>query len=268
MEQVKNKVENWQIGSDIEFFLQDKETGKFVTAEGIIKGDKHDPYHFDKKNHFFATSLDCVLAEGNIPPAKNSYQFYRNVKKLINYINSTLPTNLQTVAKASVRMDEDQLQSETAKVAGCSVSYNCWDGSIISPNFDGSNLRPSGFHIHVGYDNPSRQTNLDLGKAYDLFINIPAVLIEPKSERKQSGYGQAGNIRHQRHGFEGRSLSSYFASDRTLIEWAFKNTKAAIDFVNSGANIDHLADIIQNTINTEDKKTARKLIKQFNIKMP
>lgn len=130
-------------------------------------------------------------------------------------------------------------------------------------------MRSAGFHIHVGYGNPSVETNILLGKACDLFLGLPAVLIEPKNERKAVGYGGAGNIRHQPHGGEYRTLSSYFSSNQKLIEWCFNQTKKAIDFVNEGkvSLIENRGDEIQNIINTEDKEGAEKLIKEFELEL-
>ena len=60
------------VGSDVEFFLQDRTTGEVVSAEGLVKGTKEEPFFFDPENSFFATSLDNVAYEGNIPPAKTA----------------------------------------------------------------------------------------------------------------------------------------------------------------------------------------------------
>lgn len=260
---------NHAIGSDVEFFLQDKETKEIVSAEGIIKGTKHEPFRFDPKNPFYATSLDNVLAEGNIPPAKTPAEFYKNVETLINFINSSIPGTLQTVSLPAARLDQKYLETDNAQIFGCDPSLNCWTEEIVQPQPSGDNLRSTGFHIHVGYDQPSVERNILLGKAMDLFLGIPSIILEPKNERKLVGYGCAGNIRHQRHGMEYRSLSGFFASSQSLIEWCFNNANEAVNFVNNYRieEIEDLADTIQNTINNEDIATARNLIDKFNIKI-
>ena len=263
------RVKNPKFGDDIEFFLKSKDNGEIVSAEGIIRGTKTDPYHFDDKNKFFATSLDNILAEGNIPPSTDPLEFYNNVNKLIQYINSIVPKELTTAALPSARLDVKYLQTDNAMIFGCDPSLNCWTLQEVRPQPSGDNLRSAGTHIHIGYDNINDDTNVLLARACDLYLGVPAVLKEPANERKQVGYGLAGNFRHQKHGVEYRSLSSHFSSSKDLIEWCFNNANEAIKFVNSGRSeeISSLGDMLQEIINTEDKVTAQFIIEQFNIPM-
>jgi len=263
------KINNLTLGSDIEYFLRDKKTKEVVSAEGIIRGTKDEPFKFVAGNKFFATSLDNVSAEGNIPPVKTAYEFYKNVAKLINYINATIPANLEAIAMPSARLDEKYLQTDNAKHFGCDPSWNCWTLEEIRPQPTGDNLRACGYHIHMGYDNPSEEANYALIKACDLFLGVPSILIEPENERKQVGYGCAGNMRHTQWGAEYRTLSSFFSSNKRLITWTFKNTKKAVDFVNNNRinEIEGLGDIIQQTINNSNRELAENLIKDFQINL-
>lgn len=262
-------ISNHKIGSDCETFLQDKNTEKIVTAEGIIRGTKKEPFHFDGIDPFYATSLDCVLAEFNIPPCKTAGEFYAAIQKALRYIKSTIPSYLEPVALPAVRMDADQLISEIANEFGCDPSENCWTGATIRPQPTGSNLRSAGFHIHIGYDNPKYDTSRDLMKAMDLYLGIPSIMIEPTNERKSVGYGCAGNWREQKHGGEYRTLSSHFASSKELIEWSFRNTERAIKFINDGRieEINNLGNDIQFAINCEDKETAQYFIDKFELEV-
>ena len=264
-----NKINNFKVGSDIEFFLQDKETKEIVSAEGLIRGSKHDPFHFDPNNHFFATSLDNVMAEGNIPPAQTPFEFYQSVEVLRKFINSEIPQNLETVSLPSARLDEKYLQTENARLFGCDPSFNCWTHEMVHPQPKEDNIRSTGFHVHIGYENPSEEANVDLARAMDLYLGVPAVLMEPINERKKVGYGCAGNYRHQKHGMEYRSLSGYFANDQKLTEWCFRAATKAVEFVNAGRvnELDGLAERIQNTINNEDKEAAKQLIENFNLEL-
>ena len=262
-------INNPTIGSDIEFFLQHKETKEFVSAEGLIQGTKYDPYQFDPKNPWFMTSLDNTSAEGNIPPAKTAHEFFKSVEKLRAYINSTIPKDLTTTCIPSVRFNEKYLQTENAKIFGCESSINCWTLEDVKPEPTGDNLRAIGKHIHVGYENPSEESNYNIAKAMDLFLGVPAVLIEPDNERKAVGYGCAGNMRHKSYGMEYRVLSSHFASSKDLIKYSFKNTMKAIKFINSGKmnTISFRGKEIQEIINNNDKKGAIALCKEFKISL-
>ena len=119
----------------------------------------------------------------------------------------------------------------------------------------------------MGYNEPTRKTNREIVKAFDLFLGVPSILIEPTNERKSTGYGCAGNYRNKPYGLEFRTLSSYFMSSEELVNWVLNNANKAIDFVNQGQNIDELAEVIQNTINNEDKEMAKRLINDFNLEL-
>lgn len=262
-------VKNWMIGADIEVFLQDKKTKEIVSAEGIIKGTKHEPYKFDAENKYYATSLDNVMAEFCIPPAKSPYQFYRGVKTALKYINSTIPKNLETLASPAQRIDEKYLQTESAKLFGCELDFDAWTTYQNETPGAMTNLRSCGGHIHIGYEEPSNFISLMLMKAMDIFVGVASVLMEPDNERKNL-YGRAGAFRHKSYGVEYRTVSNYYLQSKELTKWAFDNTKAAIDFVNE-MKVGMLGyedqELIVSCINTADKDLARQLIEKFNVKL-
>lgn len=259
-----------KIGSDIEFALQDITTGEWVSAEGLIQGTKKNPFRFDPNNEHYATSLDNVLYEGNIPPAKSAFEFYQNVRTLQNFMQNQLPKNLKLRPIAAASFDEKYLNTPNAKVYGCEPSIDAWSEEIVQPKPNKSNIRAAGGHIHISYNNPHFQTSFNIVKAMDLFLGVPAVILEPANKRKSTGYGVAGNCRLSSWGVEYRSLSGYFFGQKRLIEWCFKNTKKAVNYLNL-EGIDELNKLrfeIQNTINFEDKLNAEKLINQFKINLP
>lgn len=266
---VREEVANYLVGSDVEFFLQKQDDGEIVSAEGIVQGTKTEPFKFDKDNPYFATSLDNVMAEGNIPPASTPGEFWKSVEKLRAYIDSTLPEGIQTVALPSARLDFKHLMTENAQTFGCDPSLNCWTDDEVIPEPTGDNVRSAGFHIHIGYDNPNDETNRKLARAMDLFLGVPSILLEPKNERKTVGYGHSGNYRNQKHGMEYRSLSSHFSGNEKLVQWCFNNAAKAVKFVNDGniEKIAHIGNVIQRVINTEDKEGAALLVKDFEIEL-
>lgn len=234
---MQQKIELLAIGSDIEFALLDKKTKEFVSAEGLIQGTKEEPFKFDPNNEHYATSLDNVLYEGNIPPATSSYEFYMYVRRLQKYMQSQLPENLKLVSVAAPKYNvEKYLSTLNAKTAGCAASINAWTAAYEHPQIGDTPYRGAGLHLHVSYKNAEPFLSLDLIKAMDLYLGVPAVLIEPENARKTTGYGKAGNCRLGKSypGVEYRSLSGYFSKNKKLLEWCFNNTKHAIDFINSG----------------------------------
>lgn len=267
MKEQKQLVSNFTLGLDVEFLLKDKETGEIISAEGLVKGTKDDPFRFDSKNPYYATSLDNVMAEGNIPPVKSPYQLFKAVQKLRDYIQSTMPENIEVLSIPSAKLEPKWLQTEHAQLAGCDVSFNAYTREPITATVSPEGYRGASYHIHIGYEEPSLDTNYMLGRAMDLFLGVPAVLLEPKNDRKKAGYGFAGNVRHQRHGLEYRTLSSYFSSNRKLIQWTYNNTKKAIDLVNEGnmQEVDNMGEMIETCINNENENVANFLIERFKI---
>jgi hypothetical protein len=261
-------IKNVTIGSDPEVFLRNKKTKEVVTAEGIIKGTKDNPYNFDEEDPFACTSLDCVLAEFNIAPAKTKAEFFRGMEKALNYINNIIPEDLEIAIIPAARLKEKYLKSETAQRFGCSSDLNSWTNTINEVPIPNGNLRSAGLHIAVGYDEPNEYANLMGVKAMDLFLSVPSIIQEPDNERKKL-YGKAGAFRHTIFGFEYRSLSNYILEDQNKLGWAYDQTQSAIDFVNKGLIylLDDEADIIISAINDKDEEKAKYLIDKFKIKL-
>lgn len=262
-------VDNPTIGADIEVFLRDKESQEIVSAEGIIKGSKYEPFHFDPENPYYATSLDNVMAEFCIPPAQTPYEFYKNVQYAIDYINKNIPANLETVALPAVRVHPRFLQTENAQLFGCEPDFNAWSELQNPTPTTGTNLRSCGGHIHIGYEMPRNVVNLMLVKAMDIFVGVPSILLEDDNERKAL-YGKAGAFREKKYGVEYRTISNYYLQSQGLTEWVVKNTLEAVEFVNNrgvmSLSEDRALDI-QNAINHNDKNLAREIVAQFNVKL-
>jgi hypothetical protein len=263
-------ISNVTIGADIEVFLQDRETAEIVTAEGIIRGTKENPFRFREGNPFFATSLDNVMAEFCIPPAKTGIEFHSSIREAIDYIESVIPRNLKTLALPSARIDGKYLLTENALLFGCDPDYNAWllGEMNVKPNATViPNLRSCGGHIHIGYNNPDENITMALIRAMDIFIGLPSILQEPDNERK-SLYGKAGAFRFKDYGGEYRTVSNYYINDKKTTEWAFDNTMEAIEFVNMEAPMDmKTAEAIQAAINFNNKELAQTLCTYFGVKL-
>jgi hypothetical protein len=265
----KKLVHNVTLGADIEVFLKNKETGEVVSAEGLIKGSKEFPFFFMDDNPFFATSLDNIMAEFCIPPAKNSADFRSSIETAIGYITDNIPKDLSVFAFPAARIDGKYLQTENAMLFGCHPDFDAWRNGSMNERPGGalSNLRSCGGHIHVGYDDPDMATNLQLIKAMDIFVGLPSVLQEPDNDRK-SLYGKAGAFRFKDYGVEYRTISNYYINSPELTHWAFDNTTNAVEFVNQDNKISRTeADGIQLAINKADKQLAEELCKYFGVKL-
>lgn len=258
---------NVTLGSDPELFVAN-EKGEIVTAEPYVKGTKSEPYRFDKDNQGFCTSLDNVMAEFTIPPVKDAKEMCTAIFHGINFINEMLPKGFKTIAQASAVLDEKHLESDSAKEFGCEPDYNVWERCINpKPQAVDTKLRTCGGHVHIGYANPNIEINEALVKACDIFLGLPSILLD-LDDRRREMYGKAGCFRMPAHGIEYRVLSNFWTKSEELITWVFNQTMLAVDFVNGDGVIDEKdADLIQQAINTSDKKLAEKLIEKYQYQL-
>jgi hypothetical protein len=265
----KRLVLNPTIGADIEVFLRDKISDEVVSAEGIIRGTKEEPFRFMKENHFYATSLDNVMAEFCIPPATTSDDFRIGIETALNYIHNTIPGNLSILAFPSAKVDGRWLETPNAQLFGCEPDYNAWYDGLVNdkPQAIDENLRSCGGHIHIGYDDSNPKVNMSLIKAMDIFIGLPSVIQEPDNERKLL-YGKAGAFRNKSYGTEYRTISNYYINSTELTKWVFDNTLHAIEFVNRESVInDEEGQAIRLAINKADKNLAETMCKYFGVKL-
>lgn len=261
-------IDNVLHGADIEFFVKDTTANEIISAEGLIPGTKKEPFIFDPAHKDFAISLDNILAEICIPPARNKQEFYANIDKSRGYVDSILPKQCTTIAFPAFSLDPKWLQTENAMEFGCDPDFDAYTGlENVKPSAADNCLRSAGFHLHTSYDNHNTETNRLLIRAYDLFIAIPGLFMEPDNRRKQL-YGKAGAHREKKYGVEYRSPSNYFVSSQQLVDWLYDSANLAIDFINAGNVIEGtMASCIKDTINTKDMYVAKELMDHFNLKI-
>lgn len=265
------------IGADVEVFLQHKETKEIVSAEGLIRGSKYNPFVFDKANRFFTTSLDNVLAEFTIPPARSKDEFFNHLTKSLKYIGKTIPKELCTAIQPAARLDDRFLQTEQALTFGCEPDFNAYTlAQNIKPNSPDRNLRSAGGHVHIGYENPAQydadyynpdEQRASIIKALDLHIGVPSTIMEPDNKRKEL-YGKAGAFRPKPYGVEYRTISNFYLASKEYIDWVYTSVIDAINWLNAGNLVDRtLGEYVQQIINNNDKQGAKELINHFNLKL-
>jgi hypothetical protein len=254
------KYANVTLGCDPELFFKDKATGNPVSAVGLIGGSKEKPKKIDKRGH--AVLEDNVMVEFNTPPAKTPKAFIGSISHVLGYLAQTFP-QMELDISASRTFPKDQLKHPQSRVFGCDPDYDAWNMVINPPPNPNTDLRTCGGHIHVGYDNPDIDNQVELIRAMDLFIGVPAIVIDPDTERK-ARYGKAGAFRPKEYGAEYRVPSNFWIKNPQLIQWVWDNTHKAIAFLNEGKKIpEELGKRIQHTINKADMDTAKALSKEY-----
>lgn len=256
-------IEDVTIGCDPELFLRSKDTQEFVPSFYVMKGDKNNPTPISDEGHNI--QCDNVMVEYGIPPCKTAEEFVKHNLFVQEYIKTKVaePNDLEMVIFPTARFTKANLKDDRALHMGCDPDYNAFLGgkpnTIVRAT---SNLRTGAGHIHVGYKDHNYETNMKLARIIDTFISIPLILMEPDNDRKTM-YGKAGAFRHQPWGVEVRTTSNYIFSSPELMEWAFNQVKAAIDFYNNGTEV---YDDVQTIINTKNTKLATRIMTKFGIK--
>lgn len=257
-------IENVTIGADPELFLINEKTGKVVSAIGIIPGEKGNAWVGPDMEEGYGLEIDNILAEFNIPPARTKEEFTGSITFMLNYIDRFVKEknpDLGIRCIASQIVDEDQLQHPEAKRFGCSPDYCAYkEGSNKKPKGEKTCLRSSGFHCHVGYDNPNEKDSIELVKYMDVYLGIPSVVKDPDTQRRKL-YGKAGAFRLAKHGVEYRVLSSYMLGHSDFV---YDQTIKAIEAYNKGVKLPSPT-VVQRVINNSKVEEAKKLIEKYNL---
>lgn len=258
---------NVTIGADPELFLINSKTGDVVSSIGIIPGEKGNAYRSEDMPEGYGLEVDNILAEFNIPPVTQKEDFIETINYMKNYIKKFIKAknpDLDILCKASMMVNEDQLQSDEAKLFGCSVDYNAYtQAPNPKPKGEQTNLRSAGFHIHLGYDNCNVDTSLALIKYLDMYLGVPSVLKDTDTKRR-SLYGKAGCFRLTPYGLEYRVLSSYFLTNKLTLTWVWNGIVKAIKAYNESYPFAD-PDLVQRAINDSNKELAEVLIKKYKL---
>lgn len=255
------------IGSDPELFIWNKKTNKPVSSIGLIPGVKGDAFVPEGFNKGFGLQIDNVLAEFNIPPVKNKEDFLSSMNKMKSYIHdfvSSKNPDLTIKSSASEIFDDSELDSDEARLFGCSVDYNVYtEDANPKPMGESTNMRSAGFHVHVGYDNRKISDSLFLIKYLDMYLGVPSIILDT-DERRRILYGKAGCFRLTDFGIEYRTLSGMFLKDDYHIGFIWDQMVKAIEAWRTGKPLLN-AQSVERIINEADVDEAQKACKLFNI---
>jgi hypothetical protein len=250
-----------RLGADPEVFMQ--EAGKHISIIGMVGADKWNPLQMDGLPQGFTIQEDNVALEFGIPPAANADEFVRHIQTVMAESLKYLYTGLSFSKLSCTIFEKDQLENPMALVFGCEPDFNAWTGKEnVKPKPPHPNMRSAGGHIHV-------ETQLDpeaVVRNMDLFISVPAVLMDEGFERK-SIYGKAGAHRRKPYGVEYRTPSNFWIFDEKLIRWVWRATDRALNTNIDFNNAQKLGAAVQECINSNDKAMAEAIIKEFNLEV-
>lgn len=246
--------QNVRRGADPELFLINPQ-GHFVSAIDKIGGTKDEPKPVENYGHGFAVQEDNVAVEFNIPPASSKEEFKDSIMKMLAYLSEEVAKmNLTLAAVPSAIFPEEELDDERAFMFGCDPDYNVYTmRQNPRPVLDNFMLRSCGGHLHLSWDNSSSmEERIKMVIAHDLFVGAPSIMLD-MDDRRRKLYGKAGAFRHKPYGVEYRTCSNFWLSSPQYVDWIFEQSEKAVNFLNSGGNIDvsHFP-LIESAINDQN----------------
>lgn len=261
------------IGCDPELFVS--KDGKLVSGHSLIKGDKANPF---KVKHG-AVQVDGTALEFNIDPAKNEEEWMRNIDSVMAILTDMIPGyKLEAVAVADFGFEYLKSLPESATELGCSPDYDAYTVDV-NPRPNGElPFRSAAGHIHFGIP----ETNNDAPvndqdyiawlsakvRELDFYLGLPSLFYDADTKRREL-YGKAGAFRPKKYGMEYRTLSNQWLKDDNLKRWAYKASMDAMERIERGVSLfDKYGDEAQRIVNTSDKASASRIIKEEGLLLP
>lgn len=260
------------VGTDPELFIMDRSTNKVISAIGLIPGEKGEPYRPEGLQEGFGVQTDNILAEFNIPPVTSREDFITNINVMKNFIREfvqRINENYDILCQASARVDEDQLQSDQAKLFGCDPDYNAYtEEQNPKPKGDITNLRSTGMHVHLGFaENMSIPCKLNIVRMLDFTLGVPSIIIDRDKDRRTL-YGKAGCFRLTSYGLEYRTISGALLKDDARIGLVYDLAVHAVKTFSEESYQKLFYEAsdrynIEQVINTADLESARQITHRY-----
>jgi hypothetical protein len=258
------------IGCDPEVFVSQK--GTFLSAFGLIKGDKKNP----EKIRRGAVQVDGMALEFNIDPAATEEEFCINVNDVFSQMKAMVPT-YDVVVSPVANFDPEYMKSQPfeALQLGCDPDFNAWKNGEINekPNGDWPFRTASG-HIHIGWTEGQSIEDADhlhrcmmVTRQMDFYLALGSIFYD-EDQKRRTMYGAPGCFRPKSYGVEYRTLSNMWLSSQNLISWVYRNSvKGITDLMNGRVLEDKYGDI-QRVILESDKDAAIAIIRDEQLEMP
>lgn len=255
---------NVTVGCDPELFILNKQN-KLVASCGLIGGTKQEPRFITDKGHM--VQEDNVAVEFGIPPAHSKEAFISDVSYVMDYLKVYLEEkDLMLSCTASAMFPKDQLSDPRALIFGCEPDFNAWTAKRNPrPKARNKSLRSCGGHVHVGFDNPNKESVELLMQTLDLFLGVPSVLYDEDTQRREL-YGKAGSFRYKPYGGEYRTLSNWWVAKPEFTGYIYDQVQDAVAFLQAGSRIE--ADDIKaitDTINNSNDVIALDLMDAYGV---
>lgn len=257
------------VGCDPEVFV--KKNGVFLSAHGLIKGDKKNPLPVNRG----AVQVDGMALEFNIDPASSEDEFLINVNDVFSTLKLMVPDyEVVAVPVAEFGMEYMKKQPAEALELGCDPDYNGWTGLANEKPNGERPFRTASGHVHIGWTEKEDITSADhlarcgfAAQQMDFFLGLPSLAYDMDKKRREL-YGKAGCFRPKSYGVEYRTLSNCWLNSAELIKWVYRNVQVGMDRLFEDGPLSAKYGDIQEIINASDWKAAQKIIKAEGIAVP
>lgn len=267
---------DFTMGTDPEFFLEEKESGKKKSAIGIIEGTKDNPKPLPCGA---SIQKDNVALEFASKPAATEEDMVKNVQAAFMDILNEIPKDVNIVTEPSANFDEDQLDNEEAQMFGCDPDYNAWTVEMNEiPYCSDRTFRSCGGHIHLGFVENSGNDflldpfgKIDVVRGMDVIHGITSVVLDnsEKAIKRRELYGKAGCNRPTDYGVEYRVLSNFWLKSPELVMLMYRLSDEVLRLVRDKKMEGIIKDIgssrIQSVINEGNVEEAISILDK-NVK--
>lgn len=260
---------NILVGADPEIFV--KKNGAFISAHGLIQGDKKKPQPVPKG----AVQVDGMALEFNIAPAADEQEFVGNVEHVMGILASMVPEyELHAVPVADFSLDYIAAQPAAARELGCDPDFNAYTCDKNNPPNNTLPMRTASGHVHIGWgggfsaeDDEHRMRAEAVARQMDYFLGLPALFVD-KDERRRLMYGKAGCLRYKPYGMEYRTLSNFWLNSKELMAWVYQQTVNGVSQLFDGKDYTNEFGCIQEVIDNNDRASAKAIIQRTGIALP
>lgn len=257
---------NILVGGDPEVFLF--KGNKPKSSQGLLGGSKEHPRQIKDLPKGFMILEDNVTAEFNFPPAKNLQTFKENVTAGLGAVKATAREHkLKVGIIPALHFPPEELTSKGAQILGCDPDFCVWTMQQNESPVPPPSLRTAAGHVHIGWDEPSLEQRVNVGRLFDVHLTLPSILATDQNERRQL-YGRAGAVRFKPYGIECRTLDNFWIRNQKSIGKVYQGVmNIFMSLVGAPVlTLELLADYgesIVEAINAHDKDMAEEILKQF-----
>lgn len=141
-------------GADVEAFLVDRNTARFVPSCGLLGGTKEEPRDIGNGFH---VQEDNVTLEFNVPASDTITDFIRTLTTAREQVGAFVRRDVGDYSLSfmnAARFRTEELRSREAQTFGCMPELNALarGDAYDKPNIrSDSRWRYAGFHIHLGF---------------------------------------------------------------------------------------------------------------------